>query len=101
MNEKTEKMVTEMEALAEHARALMSATADVAGEKAQEARKRLASALERRKEITAKARETVVESAKAVDSAVHEHPYLAIGIASGFSALLGFVAARLLSRNSD
>ena len=37
--------------LAEDARALMAATADVAGEKVGEARKRLAAALDRAKEI--------------------------------------------------
>ena len=47
MNKHTQATSNDIGALAEDARALMSATADVAGEKVGEARKRLADALER------------------------------------------------------
>jgi len=90
-----------MGTLAEDARALMSATADVAGEKVGEARKRLAAALERGKEIYGRVREKAVEGAKAADEAVHEHPYQAIGIALGVGVILGFLIARRCSRNCD
>ena len=90
-----------MSQLAEDARALMTATADVAGEKVGEARKRLAAALERGKEIYGRVREKAVEGAKAADAAVHEHPYQAIGIAVGVGALLGYLAGRRCSRSSD
>jgi len=90
-----------MNALADDARALMAATADVAGEKVGEARKRLASALERTKEIASRVREKAVESAKAADEAVHEHPYQAIGIAFGVGALLGYLIARQCPRQRD
>ena len=90
-----------MSTLAEDARALMSATADVAGEKVGEARKRLAAALERGKEIYGRVREKAVEGAKAADEAVHEHPYQAIGIALGVGVILGFLIARRCSRNCD
>jgi len=87
--------------LAEDARALMTATADVAGEKVGEARKRLAAALEAGKEIVGRARDKAVEGAKATDQAVHEHPYEVIGIALGVGALLGYLVARRCSRNGD
>ena len=87
--------------LAEDARALMTATADVAGEKVGEARKRLAAALEAGKEIVGRARDKAVEGAKATDQAVHEHPYQVIGIALGVGALLGYLVARRCSRNGD
>ena len=90
-----------MGALADDARALMAATADVAGEKVGEARKRLATALESGKEIYGRVREKAVEGAKAADEAVHEHPYQAIGIALGVGALVGYLVARQCSRNSD
>ena len=45
MNKQTQAISNDMGALAEDARALMAATADVAGEKVGEARKRLAAAL--------------------------------------------------------
>ena len=88
-----------MGTLAEAARALMAATADVAGEKVEEARKQLAAALERGKEIYGRVREKAVEGAKAADQAVHEHPYQVIGIALGVGALIGYLAARRCSRN--
>ena len=87
--------------LAEDARALMSATADVAGEKVSEARKRLAVALERAKEIAGRVRDKAVEGAKAADEAVHEHPYQAIGIAFGVGAVIGYLVARQCPRQRD
>ena len=90
-----------MGSLAEDARALMAATADVAGEKVGEARKRLVVALEGAKEIAGRVRAKAVEGAKAADEAVHEHPYQAIGIALGVGAILGFLVARRCSRSCD
>ena len=80
--------------LAEDARAFMAATADVAGEKVAEARKRLAAALDSAKEIAGRVREKA-------DEVVHEHPYQAIGIAFGLGALIGYLAARRCARNCD
>jgi ElaB/YqjD/DUF883 family membrane-anchored ribosome-binding protein len=91
----------DMGTLAEDARALMAATADVVGEKVAEARKRLHSALESAKEIAANVRDKAVAGAKATDEAVREHPYKAIGIALGVGALIGFVIARRCSRKRD
>ena len=91
----------DMSTLAEDARDLMTATADVAGDKVAEARKRLAAALERAKEIAGRVREKAVDCAKATDEAMHEHPYQAIGIAVGVGALLGYLAACRCSRHRD
>ena len=101
MNKETQAISHDMGQLAEDARALMVATADVAGEKVSEARKRLAAALERGKEIYGRVKEKAVEGAKAADEAVHEHPYQAIGIAFGVGALLGYLVARRCSRHCD
>ena len=101
MNKQTQAISNDMGQLAEDARALMAATADVAGEKVSEARKRLAAALERGKEIYGRVREKAVEGAKAADEAVHEHPYQAIAIALGVGAILGYIVARRCSRNCD
>jgi ElaB/YqjD/DUF883 family membrane-anchored ribosome-binding protein len=87
--------------LAEEARALMAATADVAGEKVNEARQRLAAALERSKEIYGRVKEKAVEGAKATDEAVREHPYQATGIAFGLGMLIGCLASRRCSRDGD
>lgn len=91
----------DMSTLAEDARALMAATADVAGDKVAEARKRLATALERGKEICNRVREKAVQGAKVADETVREHPYQAIGIALGAGALLGYLLARRCSRKDD
>ena len=101
MNKHTQAIVNDMGTLAEDARALMAATADVAGEKVGEARKRLAAALERGKEIYGRVKEKAVEGAKATDQAVHEHPYQAIAIGVGVGAILGYLIARRCSRNCD
>jgi ElaB/YqjD/DUF883 family membrane-anchored ribosome-binding protein len=90
-----------MGTLAEDARALMAATADIAGEKVAEARARLASALESAKEIAGRFRDKAVEGAKAADEAVRDHPYQAIGIAFGVGALVGYLAMRRCSRTCD
>jgi ElaB/YqjD/DUF883 family membrane-anchored ribosome-binding protein len=101
MNKETQAVCNDMGQLAEDAQALMAATADATGEKVAEARKRLAAALERGKAIYGCAREKVVESAKAADEAVHEHPYQAIAIGVGVGVILGFLLARRCCRNRD
>ena len=87
--------------LAEDARALMAATADVAGDKVAEARKRLAAALESGKELIGRVREKAVERAKAADQVVRENPYQTMAIAFGAGALIGYLVARRCSRNCD
>ena len=101
MNKNTYTTSNDTGTLAEDARALMAATADVAGDKVSEARKRLAAALERSKEICGRVREKAVEGAKATDVVVREHPYQVIGIAFGVGALLGYLVSRRRSRNGD
>jgi len=101
MSNETQANSNDMDQLAEDARALMTATADVAGEKVSEARQRLAVALERGKELYGRVREKAVEGAKAADKVVHEHPYQAIAIGVGFGAMLGYLAARRCSSNGD
>jgi ElaB/YqjD/DUF883 family membrane-anchored ribosome-binding protein len=95
---KSQSTENDLGTLAEDARALMAATADVAGEKVGEARKRLAAALESGKQIYGRVREKAVEGAKAADQTVRENPYQAIAIALGVGAVIGFLAARRCSR---
>ena len=101
MNEETPATRNARGTLAEEARALIAATADVAGEKVSEARKRLAAALESSKEIYGRVRDKTVDCATATDEAVHDHPYQAIGIAFGVGALIGYLVAHRCSRNGD
>ena len=97
MDKQSQAVSNAMGTLAEDARALMAATADVAGEKVGEARKRLAAALESGKELYGRVRDRTVEKAKVVDETVHEHPYQAIGIAFGVGLLIGLLVNRRYS----
>jgi ElaB/YqjD/DUF883 family membrane-anchored ribosome-binding protein len=101
MDKQTHATSNDMGTLAEDARALMAATADVAGEKVSEARKRLAAALERGKAIYGRVREKAVEGAKVADEAVREHPYQAIAIGVGVGALIGYLIGRRCTCNRD
>ena len=101
MDKQTQATSSDLGTLAEDARALMAATADVAGEKVSEARKRLASALDSAKEIAGRVRDKAVEGAQAADKTVRENPYQAIGIAFGVGALLGYLVARRCSRSDE
>jgi ElaB/YqjD/DUF883 family membrane-anchored ribosome-binding protein len=94
MSKHTQETSNDIGSLAEDARALMAATADVAGEKVGEARKRLTAALKC-------AKEKAVRGAKAVDEAVHEHPYRAMAIGIGAGAILGCLLARRGGGNRD
>ena len=101
MSKETQAISDDMGTLAEDARALMTATADVAGEKVVAARQRLAAALERGKVIYGRVREKAVEGARVADEAVHEHPYQAIAIGVGIGALVGYLVSRRCSRHCD
>jgi ElaB/YqjD/DUF883 family membrane-anchored ribosome-binding protein len=101
MSKQTQAIANDLGTLAEDARALMTATADVAGDKVGEARERLGAALDSAKEIAGRVKQKAIEGAKATDQAVHEHPYQAIGIAFGVGAIVGYLIARRCSRNDD
>ncbi|HZQ47780.1 MAG TPA: DUF883 family protein [Verrucomicrobiae bacterium] len=99
MDKQRQAVGNDMGSLAEDARALMAATADVAGDKVGEARNRLAAALENGKEIYGRVRDKAVQGAKAADRTVRENPYQAMAIALGVGAIIGFLVARRRSRN--
>lgn len=101
MSKETQAFSKDIGQLAGDARALMAATADVAGEKVSDARKRLAAALERSEEIYGRIREKAAESARAVDQTVRENPYRTLAIAFGAGALFGYLAARRCSRDDN
>lgn len=101
MNQETQAIKNDMGQLAEDAQALMTATADVAGEKVGQARQRLAAALESAKEIANTVRAKAIEGAKVADKTVRENPYQAIAIGVGVGAILGYLLARRGSRRSE
>jgi len=101
MNKPTDTTSNDLGTLAEDARALMSATADVAGEKVGEARKRVAAALESAKHMAGCVRDKAIEGAKAADQTVRANPYQAIAIGVGVGVLVGYLIARRSSSNRD
>ncbi|HEV7923846.1 MAG TPA: DUF883 family protein [Verrucomicrobiae bacterium] len=101
MSKNNAETSNDISALADDARALINATAEVGGEKVGEARRRLAVAVEKAKDVAGRVRDKAVEGAKAADEAVHEHPYQAMAIALGVGAVIGYLLARRSSRNHD
>ena len=90
MNKYTSNTQNEISTLAENATALMNATADVAGEKVEETRRRLLVTLENMKAVSDRVRGKAIEGVKAADKAIRENPYQSLGIALGVGALFGF-----------
>ncbi|HWX23373.1 MAG TPA: DUF883 family protein [Candidatus Binatia bacterium] len=84
----------DMGTLAEDARALMTATADVAGDKVAEARRRLAAALDSGRQAFGRVRDKAVEGAKAADQLVRDNPYQTLVIAFGVGAVIGYLLGR-------
>jgi ElaB/YqjD/DUF883 family membrane-anchored ribosome-binding protein len=101
MNKETQTTTNGPGTLAEDARELMTATADVAGEKVSAARKRLAAALERSKEIAGNARDKAVAGAKVADQTIRENPYQAAAVGVGVGVLIGYLLGHRCSRNCD
>lgn len=80
--------------LADEARALLEATAEVTDEKVAEARKRLETVLANSKSKLAALREKASQGAKVADETVRKHPYESIAAAFGIGALVGCLIAR-------
>lgn len=80
--------------LADDARALISATADAAGDQISDARTRVAAALESGREIYGQVLEKGLEGARAADRTLRRNPYEAVAIALGVGALIGYLFGR-------
>ena len=93
-SEANERLAADIKLLARDAEELLKATAGDASEKIKEVRGRLAKALESAKTTTAYLQDKTVETAKAADQTIREHPYESIGIAFGVGALIGFLVGR-------
>src|SRR5262249_35117317 len=77
----TEQIVQDLKAVARDAEDLFKATAGEVGERAREARARLATALQSAKETCACFEEKAIIGAKATDKVIREHPYQSVGVA--------------------
>jgi ElaB/YqjD/DUF883 family membrane-anchored ribosome-binding protein len=80
--------------LAEDARALLEATAEVTDEKVAEARQRLTEALADGKQAYTRMREKAGQGVQAADQAIRGNPYQSLAIAFGVGALFGYLVTR-------
>ena len=82
---------TDIAQLAEDAKTLLAATAQVAEQKVVDARKRITAALEDGWDYVS---DRTMAGCRATDETIREHPYQAVGAALGLGALVGFLLAR-------
>lgn len=94
MSKRTQSNFNDLATLADDARALIAATADVAGERVEDARNRLTVALDKGREIYGRVRDKAANGIDAADEAIHDHPYQPIGVALVLGAVIGFFLAR-------
>lgn len=73
---------------------LVDSATEATEEKVQEARNRLAAAMDAARETYGAIQDKAIQGAKATDKAIRENPYQALGIAFGVGALLGFLLSR-------
>jgi len=81
-------------ALAEEARALLEATAELTDKKIIEARDRLADALRSGKHTYMYFQDKAIQGVKAANQTVRDHPYESMILALGVGALVGFLLGR-------
>jgi ElaB/YqjD/DUF883 family membrane-anchored ribosome-binding protein len=81
----TQDLQQDIAELKNDAKALLTATRDLAGDAIVQARNKLTTSLEATK---------AVQSVKAADRKLRENPYQAVGIAFAAGALLGLILAR-------
>lgn len=87
MNTQIKAIANDLSAIADDVRALMSATADMAGDQIANARKRVATAL-------GQAEDNAMEQVRCTATTLREHPFQSVGIAFGVGVLIGCFAGR-------
>jgi ElaB/YqjD/DUF883 family membrane-anchored ribosome-binding protein len=97
-NSSKEKLVSDMKVVVSDAEEILRATTDVAGDKIDELRERIAERLRDAKLRIADAEELLLvrtkAAARATDDYVNENPWRAAGIAAGIGLLFGVIIGR-------
>ena len=88
------KLVADFKVVLNDAEAMLKATAGELGEKAREARTRLAASLESARSGMHRVEEKAMASARATDKLIRDHPYQSLGVAFASGLLLGVLAGR-------
>ncbi len=89
-----QKLINDLKVVVQDAEELMRATATDLGEKAREARVKLAATLESAKTTCRRLEEKTVATAKAADRVIRDHPYQSVGLAFGVGLLVGVLVNR-------
>ena len=89
-----EAVVSNFNKLMEDAKAHLAGTADQAGEKAEEARKKLNDVLETAQDMYADLDVKVRDQAQTVDHFVQDHPYQFLAGTFVFGLMLGWLTSR-------
>ena len=93
MSKYTDAIVYDLELLAEDAQALLEATAEAAGEKIHDARKRLGEALDKRKKILRSVENEAIREVHAAAQCVLDHPYKALATGLALGIAVGWIAS--------
>jgi ElaB/YqjD/DUF883 family membrane-anchored ribosome-binding protein len=88
------KLVSDFKIVLNDAEAMLKATAGELGDKAREARARLASSLQSARAGMHRLEEKALAGAKATDKLIREHPYQSIGVSFAAGLLLGVLVSR-------
>jgi len=88
------KLIQDFKVVVHDAESLLKASAGDLGDKAREARARLAASLESAKGSFHKVEEKAIAGSKATDKVIRDHPYQSIGIAFGVGLLIGVLVTR-------
>jgi ElaB/YqjD/DUF883 family membrane-anchored ribosome-binding protein len=93
-----EALAQSLRHMVSEAEQLLKSASSAGGEQFKAARERFETQLDRAKielkDLEEAALYNAKRAARATDEAVHEHPYVAIGIAAGVGALIGMLIAR-------
>jgi ElaB/YqjD/DUF883 family membrane-anchored ribosome-binding protein len=101
MKKHTKAIYRDMERLAEDARALVAATADMTGEEVEAVRKRLNAALHHARSILNRAEDDAIDRAHAAVKCVSENPGRSLALAFAAGAFAGGFVALGWSRPCD
>ena len=90
----TDRLVTDLKRIVRDSEELLHTTKDAVGDKAEEVRERLTDALDAAKRTCLQVEEKALDSAKAADRTIRDHPYQSIGVAFGVGLLIGVLVTR-------
>jgi ElaB/YqjD/DUF883 family membrane-anchored ribosome-binding protein len=90
----TDRLVTDVKRIVRDSEDLLHTTKDAVGDKAEEIRERLTDTLDAARRTCRQLEQKALDSAKAADKTIRDHPYQSIGVAFGVGLLIGVLVTR-------